>query len=1366
LGYPFEWSIRRKNGEPRRDVGVTDVYPFDAGPRSSAPVGDPSTQAVAALGGYAYQLYASGIAWVSLRSDETLYLEIARDYAVATANALKTVEVKRTTASITLNSPLVRDALASFVDLTHRNSDRTVYFHYLTTSDIGQEKTSKTRADGQPALAYWRRAAAGAPVEPLRTAMLSADIAEPVRRYIETLDDEGLREQFLRRIHWDCGQPGINDITSELQTALVRYAIANGISAASGDGAGLSDAVLHALLDRCVKPGSRDLHPADLLALVRETTSVRIPQAQLEQLLAKLNGPSGALVVGDDSLDFVDLGRDLPFPGILTKRDSLVSEIAARARESGLVVLTGSTGLGKTLVARLVARALSLNWGIADFRELSAPVSADKLNLGLSHLSRRSVAVVILDDLNAMEEPACRRALARFVASARRRDLLIIVTAYNEPPVPTLTECGIGKESVWNIPQLTVEEVSEMVGAAGGDAAVWAKPIHTFSYLGHPQFVQAMLQGLRSRGWPDSELTSMQGLVNSEDVEAARATIRRLGYRLPPGSQTLLSRLSLLFGRFDRPLVMTIGQLPDAVKEPGKELDYLVGPWIESVGRGQFRSSPLVDRMGQDTLTEVEQRAVHDTAARYLVGGEAIDINNANFALLHGLHGQSSGVLSKLAFAIMAAGKRERPILSERMWALRAFRRDRAIFASDPNVSLTLRFAQFILVCQRSESAEIRECWKTVGRELQTLQDKDARSRYEFLFLAKVLCDLSIAAMLEGWMELILRFEALAQNDPARKQLMAGMERQLEGLPGSIAGTLFLTQVSGIKRAADLLQVFVRLDAAPSDTRMKLLEGVLSSPAAMSLFVDRAWLAESQAPNTQWPKVKDAYQQMLLIAQKWCLRDLAFRCCIACAVIEDEYLNDSAAAEQRLRDAMASWNNEAVLERALAKVFFRRRDHRGTLDILRRVARDPRISDPVDKTYVFREAGISAGELGEWSESSAWFMDGSRAAGLGKAFGLKVMSVGLEADAGVSAAQAGNVPEALARLYSAINRLGNIDPTCSVTAGYCHRVVRHAILWLAAITTGRSYLVEGEPPRVMPGMCSNPAPADLSGQPLGSSEYAKYLLVEAEIASASGNTALSLLRAELEGSSIPTMEIVLRQTEMARAIGDLDAKKAVKLIPQWVECQLWLARNQDQYQKCTPLNPVFGRIEPPTPEQSQSPRAAITAEDVLVSFGIHAALARRPEALGVLLEEVAVGGSDAKRTLVAAMSSGTPASGRYESVVRCVHRVAHKPDIGPGEVYGSAVWFVHTLAGSNFGQFVAPSLERWLRKHWQQIVDTQKFMLRAPRVTVPEIADVLSSNAVGLKFAAKLLLAAQKAVDVNLGAEVEPFLKKLVKAEG
>ena len=101
--------------------------PFNQGLRlSDSPSGDPSARAIASLRGYAYQLYASGLAWLELRPSQELYLEVAQDYAVATQEALRAVQVKDTTARVTINSEGVRHALDGFVDLVERNSCREV----------------------------------------------------------------------------------------------------------------------------------------------------------------------------------------------------------------------------------------------------------------------------------------------------------------------------------------------------------------------------------------------------------------------------------------------------------------------------------------------------------------------------------------------------------------------------------------------------------------------------------------------------------------------------------------------------------------------------------------------------------------------------------------------------------------------------------------------------------------------------------------------------------------------------------------------------------------------------------------------------------------------------------------------------------------------------------------------------------------------------------------------------------------------------------------------------------------------------------------------------------------------------------------
>jgi hypothetical protein len=147
---------------------------FSAGPRlTDVPGGDPATRAVASLRGYAYQLYVSGLAWLNVRADQYLYLEVAKDYAIVAADALRAIEVKDTPfASITINSEDVRDTLDHFVDLVERNPKRRVDLRFLCTGSCrrAQERGPCQRNGDAGLLASGSvrsrcRAAASGPIE-------------------------------------------------------------------------------------------------------------------------------------------------------------------------------------------------------------------------------------------------------------------------------------------------------------------------------------------------------------------------------------------------------------------------------------------------------------------------------------------------------------------------------------------------------------------------------------------------------------------------------------------------------------------------------------------------------------------------------------------------------------------------------------------------------------------------------------------------------------------------------------------------------------------------------------------------------------------------------------------------------------------------------------------------------------------------------------------------------------------------------------------------------------------------------------------------------------------------------------------------
>jgi hypothetical protein len=258
----------------------------DAG--GSVPQGDPSTQAIASLRGYAYQLYASAVTWVSLSPDDELYLEVAEDYAVAARQVLDAVQVKDTEAKVTLNSENARAALDHFVGLVEANPGRRVSLRFLSTAGITTEQRLDHRVGTEPSLVYWDRAAKGAEIEPLRRVLRRLDLTDRVRKFIDQRDDSALGEELIQRISWDCGAPQLAPLRETLEQALVFYG-AEHLQVPVDEARRLTGVVLEHVLRTVVHPApaNRKLTSANLLTIVDAASRVSLRRRDLDTLLHK-----------------------------------------------------------------------------------------------------------------------------------------------------------------------------------------------------------------------------------------------------------------------------------------------------------------------------------------------------------------------------------------------------------------------------------------------------------------------------------------------------------------------------------------------------------------------------------------------------------------------------------------------------------------------------------------------------------------------------------------------------------------------------------------------------------------------------------------------------------------------------------------------------------------------------------------------------------------------------------------------------------------------------------------------------------------------------------------------------------------------
>jgi hypothetical protein len=377
---------------------------------------------------------------------------------------------------------------------------------------------------------------------------------------------------------------------------------------------------------------------------------------------------------------------------------------------------------------------------------------------------------------------------------------------------------------------------------------------------------------------------------------------------------------------------------------------------------------------------------------------------------------------------------------------------------------------------------------------------------------------------------------------------------------------------------------------------------------------------------------------------------------------------------------------------------------------------------------------------------------------------MKLMAVGLRADEALAAYKAGDVIAALKGLDAALDEVAPHEPATSIAAGYRHRVIRHSILWLFDQATQSDVAIGGQPAMIVPGMCSNPEPTDLSDMPFASADYARYLLVQAEIASGVDAGMEQGVQTHLGGRAIPNMELLVRGTRMEFLARRLDAKGFITALPSWVDSQIFLDANKDNMRQSGPQNPVYGEIPRASPEQLQSERALLFAEDALLSFGIMAALQHRADALAALCaagEDIQVGYPGAEILDIMARGEGGDETLPPYTAVQ-VHHVAHDAALSPDELFVASVRFTQWSKRSNLQRILTPAVEAWARSAWTRAIEEQQFNLRSPATSVLPIREVLGATAAGLPFLARLVVAAEPAVHHNLGQAFREYLRSLL----
>ncbi|MEW6437414.1 MAG: hypothetical protein AB1508_09660 [Pseudomonadota bacterium] len=1348
---------------------MSSSQPFNAGlDVDLVPEADAARQAVSSLRGYVYQVLAAALAWLDIADNGRIFLEVAEDYAIIANGALTAVQVKDTEASgtVTLNSASVRDAVAAFVDLVTRNPELQIEFRYFTSSAIGLEHAVVDRPAGIPGLEYWRKAASGGDLSALRALLEGERFSASVNAFVIARDDVALRRDLLRRIQWDCGQPDVSALLLEFKERLIVIG-RDRFSLPASEAERLSDPLIYHVLKKSIIQPTKDrvLTRSELYKLIDGKTRISVRRSEVDVLLQLAPSLMAAFEVygqiasvSRSETDWLIDGDTVPDPAGMIPRPPIESQVSSLLRHFGICILVGPSGVGKSSISRRAASAVGPSFSIIDFRDLDSSETRRRLDVIFARVGDMASQVSILEDLNHLDDPQVELSFTRVIAALSRRDRVTLVTCYRKPSTKLQANVGITSESIIECPYFTKEEVAELVLLHGGRRDPWASLAYVASAAGHPLLTHAFIVGMEARGWPAGEVPEiLERGFSTDDVDAARDAARQaLVSSLPDGARNMLYRLSIIGGRFERTLAITLGNLSPPVPQAGECLDRLVGSWVEAISASFYKVSPLASTFGREMLGANERKLIHEVIAIEMLGTGQIHAIDAELIFVHALAGKSESALLKLAISVLRSDVKTLEMLAEYLTIFRVLRTDGPIFPDNLYVSGMLRLAQFKLLIAARDQQKTRDSVAALFGDIQQMSETEAKSAFEAIALSEVLITPNVANYLDNWIWFLRTLKQKVESNLFLRDLKERTERPDDEPRMDFFGALFAIGCMGLASVPKLEHIVRGLDELDPSERELWLKPSDQRLADYSYFVNGPWALQQKDGNFDASDAVQRYRRMAEITNEWNIRPITIQCWVAQATILDEYADDQEGAFAVLDEAIEKIGDDKALARTRAKIFWRHNQHPQALEILRRIADEVGENNPIERAFSLRQAAISAAKCDDWPLAKKWFLEAQVAARRAATRDMLVMSVGLGADAAVAALKEEDTAAGLVGLAQALEGLTDVDPDESLRAAYCHRVIRHTVLWAHAFVEKQDAKVNGEPVAMEPGACSNPdPPASILDLPLGPIDIAWYLLAQTEIAARLRVGVRDSIPQRFVEGPIPILEFGLFEREIRDSVDTLDLGRYSVLFLPYVEGVAYFVEGlaDGTVRSFDALSPDRGVIPHLNREALLNSAALDVANDALLAFGIRAALAGRPEDFVALQE-----------TLDTELGEGFPGHLLFEyyndgiedipqlarTVLDIIKLLNGRAYLEPLEFWMSGLRFFEQIIRSKFEPLLTRALAEWMAAGWRRIIDTETFRLITPTRTIPAVEAVLIDWTASKQFVARLTLAASAAVGARL----------------
>ncbi len=1346
---------------------------------------NPKRQAHAQLRGYLYQIWHSVHAWLDLSDDEILYLEGAEDFDKISSDITTVTQVKHKQNNITLRSEEVSLAISNYWKLKTNNRDQCVKFRFLTTSKIGKERGNPFGVDNKGIECWIRCSGDKETIKKIRECLLDqVQISDEVKTFLKEESLQDIYEQIIQPITWETGSKSISFVERSINDKLVLHGNLQPIPVPPSDSRKVVDPLLKEALKIATEERNRFLTKVRFLEIFEEQTTQRIPTHHLHRLQSQVTmmrrvGMSTFEGSSDIAIQFQSLIQtDIPqaYLDVLVPRTELLTSIQTRLQSEGISIIHGGAGKGKTTLAKLTANTISGKWLWQSFTNLD-PLSKDFSLQVTQQLKQLAIAIhnassqvnVVLDNLSLLSENLHRykEDLGVVVYNVLKRGAKLLITSQHKPPPNFTPSLGLPSSIVIDVPNFTIPEIeqfAEQMGCPTNDLKTCVTSIQRYTH-GHPKLVHARLVQLREKNWKEKH-TRESLLQIPQEVKDERKAALQLVSKLPEDQQKFLYRLSLMHTVFRRDYALNIGEIPQAVQNPGIALDQLDGPWIDRVNETYFTISPLLTDAAKQVWPKNMTTKLHAQIANAILEADNLTTIEARSVFHHSLHGQNKkGLVSVIYSLIIDSEDNWENICQEFSW-IRFLKTNppEELFPGNFSENHMFRYLQyqFSIEVEPEFAPRILQIWDNETKKYESHQSYP-QSRLMLATQALKYNQVQLSAKkLMSYLKEI--YDIKNMDKKVWKSYFNSMEQLKENnidesnIFSFLFSFIYMRTYINTYFLDDLIDA---LDKLQPEIRTLLLADFGENSIEAQLLISGVWLAEANLENPDWTRCLDVFGKVIEKAIEWGSPHIAAASAKGKAIIHDEKLNHPDTAHEVLQDIKSKVGTLPITEEAQAVVYLNQKRYQEALRIYERIL--PEWNPPSEQSNIapseeYRRAAICASNLDDWKKAANFLEVGAKKT---QEIEDTDIYIGLYADAGFAYFKAGNMLDSIKLMTLALQKFEKLTQDNTDLKYYAlKKRLAGSIGWIA-YHEDENFTSDSLEPNV--AFCSNQEineeVLDLPDSPI---EKIWLALARIECKFGNGITALKHSIQIAEKTTDPKFQGSLALLELHYDFRNKTLNKLPERIHHIIiNFTLIQKHNQNKEEIEIGLNSIsileqtnFASVESITVFFIAGLLTQLTTNkdmhDILTIWRTNSLDLPIKENLVIALDLIeSMLSRDQNNILTVMKTQDDKVENRLAASLKVVQSNKTKPE----DLYYAHTYITTTFIGSPLENYVVTDLAKLISEQWLERTQF-KVLLKTPKITVPQIEKACNSSETGKKKIGQILLAVQHAISVRIPSEV------------